>query len=96
MDRALSPFRFASYGLCAEKGLALTLNAIGLGSDNPEFLRASPFGKMPGFTDGSFAISDSTAIITYLEAKFPQPFCCPAIRRCARGRSGMRNLPIRC
>ena len=73
----LSPFvrKVMAYG--AEKGLALTLNAIGLGSDNPEFLRASPFGKMPGFTDGSFAISDSTAIITYLEAKFPQPFLLP-------------------
>ena len=73
----LSPFvrKVLAYG--TEKGLALTFVPIGLGSDNPEFRRASPFGKMPGFTDGSFAISDSTAIITYLEAKYPQPFLLP-------------------
>jgi glutathione S-transferase len=32
---------------------------------------------MPGFRDGDFAISDSTAIITYLEAKHPQPALLP-------------------
>jgi glutathione S-transferase len=33
---------------------------------------------MPGFRDGDFAISDSTAIITYLEAKFPNPALIPS------------------
>jgi len=28
---------------------------------------------MPGFRDGDFTIADSTAIITYLEAKHPEP-----------------------
>jgi glutathione S-transferase len=44
-----------------------------MGDPNPEFHKASPFRKMPGFSDGDFAISDSTAIITYLEAKYPEP-----------------------
>lgn len=32
---------------------------------------------MPGFADGDFKISDSTAIITYLEAKYPEPVMLP-------------------
>ena len=39
----------------------------------PEFLRASPLGKMPALVDGDFCIADSTAIIAYLEVKYPQP-----------------------
>lgn len=74
----LSPFvrKVAVYAV--EKGLELPLEAAGLGRGSPEFMRASPFGKMPAFTDGDFAISDSTAIITYLEAKYPEPPLIPA------------------
>ncbi|MDZ4776946.1 MAG: glutathione S-transferase family protein [Alphaproteobacteria bacterium] len=72
-----SPFvrKVLAYG--AEKGLALELKNTGLGSQDPAFKEASPFGKMPGFRDGDFAISDSTAIITYLEALHPEPKLIP-------------------
>ena len=75
---SLSPFvrKVLAYG--AEKGLELEHKPLGLGSDDPEFLRASPFRKIPAFTDGDFAISDSSAIIHYLEAKFPDPPLIPA------------------
>ena len=74
----VSPYvrKVMAYG--AEKGLALELVAVGIGDPNPEFRRASPFAKMPAFTDGDFAISDSTAIIAYLEAKHPAPSMIPA------------------
>lgn len=73
-----SPFvrKVLAYG--AEKGIALELKQIGLGARDPEFVEASPFGKMPGFRDGDFCISDSTAIITYLEALHPEPALIPA------------------
>jgi glutathione S-transferase len=61
----------------SEKGLTAELKPIGLQAKDPEFRAASPFGKMPGFRDGDFAISDSTAIITYLEAKHPLPLLIP-------------------
>jgi glutathione S-transferase len=70
---SLSPFVRKVLIYAAEKGLALEVKAVGLGQPDPEFRAASPFGKMPGFRDGDFAISDSTAIITYLEAKHPAP-----------------------
>ena len=70
----------------AEKGLALELRAAGLGQGGPEFEAASPFRKMPGFKDGDFLISDSTAIVTYLEAKHPEPNLIPEEPR-ARART---------
>ncbi|MEP7350507.1 MAG: glutathione S-transferase family protein [Sphingorhabdus sp.] len=74
----VSPFvrKVLVYG--AEKGLDIELVGGGLDNANPEFLEASPFKKMPGFSDGDFKISDSTAIITYLEAKYPEPVMLPA------------------
>ncbi|HEX6376150.1 MAG TPA: glutathione S-transferase family protein [Allosphingosinicella sp.] len=75
---SLSPFvrKVLAYG--AEKGIELEHKPLGLGSDDPDFLEASPFRKIPGFRDGDFAISDSSAIIHYLEAKYPEPALIPA------------------
>jgi glutathione S-transferase len=74
---SLSPFVRKVLAYAAEKGIEVELKAIGLGNQDPEFREASPFGKMPGFRDGDFAISDSTAIITYLEAIRPEPNLIP-------------------
>ncbi len=74
----LSPFVRKTMAYLAEKGLAYEHTPIGLGSKDPAFLAASPFSKIPGFSDGDFSISDSTAIITYLEAKHPEPPLIPA------------------
>lgn len=75
---SLSPFvrKVLAYG--AEKGLELGHKPLGLGSDDPAFLAASPFRKIPAFSDGDFGISDSSAIIHYLEAKYPEPALIPA------------------
>ncbi|HEY5105173.1 MAG TPA: glutathione S-transferase family protein [Caulobacteraceae bacterium] len=74
----MSPYVRKTLAYMAEKGLEVELKVAGLGSTDPAFLEASPFGKMPGFRDGDFAISDSTAIITYLETKHPSPPLLPA------------------
>jgi glutathione S-transferase len=75
---SLSPFVRKTLAYVAEKGLKVDVKPIGLGSTDPDFAACSPFRKMPGFRDGDFTISDSTAIITYLEAKFPEPVMIPA------------------
>ncbi len=74
----LSPFVRKVSAFAAEKGLELEKVAVGLGDPNPDFLACSPFRKMPGFADGDFKISDSTAIVTYLEAKHPEPALLPS------------------
>ncbi len=67
----VSPFVRKVLVTIAEKGLEVEMVPVGVGDPNPEFVECSPFKKMPAFMDGDFKISDSTAIITYLEAKFP-------------------------
>ena len=74
----VSPFVRKVMAYAVEKGIDLPLTPVGLGDQNPDFLAASPFRKMPGFSDGDFKISDSTAIVTYLEAKHPTPAMIPA------------------
>lgn len=73
----LSPYVRKVMVFGAEKGLTLELKAAGLGRGGEDFAAASPFGKMPAFQDGDFRIADSTAIVTYLEAKFPEPALIP-------------------
>ena len=83
---SISPFVRKVLAFAAEKGIEIELKPSGLGNKEPEFLEASPFGKMPGFRDGDFAISDSSAIITYLEAIKPEPNLIPVEAR-ARART---------
>jgi glutathione S-transferase len=73
-----SPFVRKVIVYAAEKGIDLDVKPAGMGRGGPEFEAASPFRKMPGFVDGDFAISDSTAIITYLEALRPDPVLIPS------------------
>lgn len=75
---SFSPFVRKVMVYAAERGIALQVENIGLGSTDENFLRASPFKKIPGFTDGDFAISDSSAIIAYLDAKFPDGALIPS------------------
>jgi glutathione S-transferase len=82
---SLSPFVRKVLAFGAEKGIALELKPSGLGNKDPEFLAASPFGKMPGLRDpgsgsgtgSDFCISDSSAIVAYLEAVKPEPNLIP-------------------
>lgn len=75
---SMSPFVRKVLAFAAEKGIAVESKPIGLGSDDPEFLQASPFGKIPALRDGDFTVSDSSAIIAYLNALDPEPALIPA------------------
>ena len=83
---SLSPFVRKVLAFAAEKGIEVEHKPLGLGSDDPGFLEASPFRKIPGFRDGDFAISDSSAIIAYLDAIQPEPNLIPTDPR-ARART---------
>jgi glutathione S-transferase len=74
---SMSPFVRKVLAFGSEKGLELENRPVGIGSQDAEFRKASPFGKMPGFVDGDFAISDSSAIIAYLDAIKPEPNLIP-------------------
>lgn len=81
----LSPFVRKTLAYAHEKGVQMELRPGGMGRGGDEFAAASPLGKMPALRDpgaepdgSDFTISDSTAIIHYLEAKFPEPNLIPA------------------
>ena len=83
---SLSPFVRKVLVFAAEKGIEVEHKVLPPNADDPEFLEASPFRKIPGFRDGDFAISDSSAIITYLDSIQPEPVLISAEPR-ARART---------
>ena len=81
----MSPFVRKVAAYAAEKGIDLELQPTGFPNPTPEFRAASPFGKMPALVDGNYSLADSSAIIHYLEAKYPEPELIPSDPR-ERGR----------
>src|SRR6188768_268742 len=82
----LSPFVRKVLVAVKEKGLDAEVVPSNPGQPDEEFLSVSPLGKIPAFRDGDFSLADSTAIVTYLEAKYPEPALLPAAPE-ARGRA---------
>jgi glutathione S-transferase len=77
---SLSPYVRKVLAYAGEKGIELELKPTGAAPGQPsdEFLEASPLRKMPALRDEAFTLADSSAIIQYLEARFPQPVLIPA------------------
>ena len=74
---SLSPYVRKVLACAAEKGIELELQPTGFPNPSPDYLEASPFKRMPAFRDGDFTLADSSAIIHYLEARFPHPALIP-------------------
>ncbi|MCF4164472.1 glutathione S-transferase family protein [Zavarzinia compransoris] len=74
----LSPYVRKTLVALKEKGIAFEHQPVMPGDNSPSFRAMSPFGKIPAFSDGDFSICDSTAILTYVEAKFPENALLPA------------------
>lgn len=73
----LSPFVRKVAVVATEKGISWDLARGGPGSADPEFLAASPLGKIPAIDDAGFTLADSTAIAVYLDAQYPDPRLLP-------------------
>ncbi|MET0364631.1 MAG: glutathione S-transferase family protein [Sphingobium sp.] len=81
-----SPFVRKVIVFAAEKGIAVEVQTAGFGRGAEGYLKGSPFGKIPVLEDGDFLLSDSTAIITYMDALHPEPNLIPTEPR-ARART---------
>jgi glutathione S-transferase len=69
-----SPFVRAVQLTLEEKTLPYRLNALGPGDLRSEaHLRQHPFGRVPAFAHGDFALYETRAILRYLDAAFPDP-----------------------
>jgi glutathione S-transferase len=75
-----SPYARKVLAFAAEKGIDVELQPTGAGPGRPseDFLAASPFRKMPALRDGDYTLADSSAIVHYLEAKYPEPALIPS------------------
>ena len=74
----LSPFVRKVVVAVKEKGLEAEIVPSNPSQPDEEFAAISPFHKIPAFRDGDFTLADSTAIVTYLDAKYPEPALLPA------------------
>jgi glutathione S-transferase len=83
---SISPYVRKVLAFAAEKGIEVESKPLGLGSDDPDFRAASPFRKIPALQDGDFRLSDSSAIVAYLDALKPDPELIPCEAR-ARART---------
>lgn len=76
---SISPFVRKVLVVAAEKGIAVESRPTNpRTSDDPDFIAASPFRKIPALKDGDYTLADSTAIVTYLEARTTSPAMIPA------------------
>ncbi|MEE9432774.1 MAG: glutathione S-transferase family protein [Sphingorhabdus sp.] len=69
---SLSPFVRKLMVYCAERGIEYDHTpTFPMGPDgaDPDFVAASPMGKIPAMNDDGFTLADSSAIIHYLEVK---------------------------
>jgi glutathione S-transferase len=74
----ISPFVAKVMAFAAQKGLTADLRPAMPGGDDPAFRALSPFGKVPAFQDGDFGLADSSAIVTYIDTKYPSSPLIPA------------------
>lgn len=87
LGASVSPFVRKVLVVAAEKGIKLENRSVNpMISDDPDFIAASPFRKIPALKDGDYTLADSTAIVNYLEARVPSPAVIPHEAR-ARGKA---------
>ncbi len=73
-----SPFAWSAMLALEIKGLAYESRRLDPGKreqKTPEYLAMNPRGKVPMLKDGDTVICESTAILAYLESKYPEPPC---------------------
>ncbi|MBL4682245.1 MAG: glutathione S-transferase family protein [Pseudomonadales bacterium] len=69
---SLSPFVRKVLLTLEYKGIDYELSPVFPGSDDPEFRKISPLGKIPVLEHDGFFIADSSCICRYLDNTFPE------------------------
>jgi glutathione S-transferase len=90
-----SPYAMFVYVSLREKALPHTLHRVDLAAGaqrQPGYLARSLTGRVPMLEHGDFALTESTAIIEYLEDTFPAPHHAPVLPTERRQRARARQM----
>jgi glutathione S-transferase len=77
----LSTFARRVHIAALEKGLQLESVVLDMAKREHRqapYLALNPYGRVPTLVDGEFVLAESTAILEYLEARFPEPALLPS------------------
>jgi glutathione S-transferase len=90
-----SPYVLSSFVALREKGLPFEMKTVALdlgAQHDPQFARQSLTSRVPVLVDGDFALSESSAIVEYLEEAFPPPSHPRLLPSDLRARSRARQI----
>lgn len=91
----ISPYAFSVFVALEEKGLPYAVETVALhekAQRQPAFRDASITGKVPALRHGDFWLSESSAIVEYLDDVFPAPAHPTALPAGARDRGRARQI----
>ena len=91
----ISPYVFAAFVALTEKGLPFAIREVKLHEREQKtaaFVTASVTARVPVLEHGSFRLSESSAIVEYLEDAFPPPGHTAVLPADARERARARQI----
>jgi glutathione S-transferase len=93
--RCDSPFVFTAFVALAEKRVSFEFKVVDLAAGEqrtPEFASRSLTERVPTLEDASFCVSESLAIVEYLEERWPTPEYPPVLPASIQGRARARQV----
>jgi len=90
-----SPYAFAAFVALKEKGLPFSTREVNLheqAQHQPDFQSRSITGRVPLLEHGDFRLSESSAIVEYLEDMFPAPKYAAVLPASPRDRARARQI----
>lgn len=90
-----SPYVLSVYATLVEKGMPFDLKTVDLDSGeqfSKDYAQISLTSRVPTLVDGDFSLSESSAIIEYLEEAYPRPAYPSAFPENARLRARARQI----
>ena len=90
-----SPYVLSCFVALREKGLAFDVSVVALDrreQQDPSFARPSLTARVPMLVDGDLALSESSAIVEYLEDAYPPPGHAAVLPASVRQRARARQV----
>jgi glutathione S-transferase len=90
-----SPYVLSCFVALREKGLVFDMSVVALDrreQHDPAFARSSLTARVPVLEDGDLTLSESSAIVEYLEEAYPPPGHAPVFPAGVRERARVRQI----